>query len=90
MTSSGYMSLPEVVERLGLDQHMKNPVRWLSEQIHRGRIPGRKIGHRLCMSEADIAAAEEAWLVGSPRQTVPGAAGGLSTASARRRLRSAS
>lgn len=86
-----YYSLAEVAQQLRLDEHMKNPQRWLAEQIGKGRIPGRKVGRNVLMSAEDIAAADESFRIGRKVDPVAKApSDGVSSASRRRRLAVAS
>lgn len=91
---TAYFSLSEVADKLRLREHMKWPERWLMAQIAKGRIPGRKVGRKVLMSEEDIAAANETFLIGRKTREVeaakPSDPVGLSAASRRRRLQVAS
>ena len=51
---SATYSLAEVAAELRLDEEMKDPERWLTRQIVRGRIPARRIGRHWRMTRTDI------------------------------------
>lgn len=93
--------LPEAARRIcGQNHGLRDPERWVATQLKRKRFRGQKIGRVWFMTDADIAAAEEA-LYNRPEHlpepveaipTEPAAttiADGL-TSRGRRRLRSAS
>lgn len=78
-------SLDEVAAELRLYDAMKDPVRWLSEQIVRGRITAQKFGRQWRMTRSDIDAALDA-LANNRSATNPPLTGGPSAGSMRRRV----
>jgi hypothetical protein len=76
-------SLAEVAAFLCGDS-MKNPQRWVTEQILAGRFQAMKIGRTWRMTQVQLD--EAVTLLSSPKPRRESAANGLSAGSARRRL----
>lgn len=80
-------TLPEVAADLRLGEQMKDPVRWLTEQIRKKRIKARKVGRHYVMTPADIEAALETFATTTVKTVEPEPRrGGLSVASSKRRV----
>lgn len=61
MSAPAMHSLADVAAQMDLTRDMKDPVGYLKRQIKAGKIPGRHIGHKWYMTDADIKAAVESF-----------------------------